>query len=490
MVKDLVPGGRSDKKPDSAFDSKQIQKGIKVEQEHTKNKQLAKEIAKDHLSEFPDYYDRLEKMEKSAYSKIILAKIEELTNKISKFNFYSPWQAQEKYKTLKSIIDKNEGVWKNKNIIKFLTSGDDSDIDESSSADIHKAVLRYKTPSDLGAVFTSITINPDKFKGKYRTKDDIFIYDLEGIRLHFKVKNNYKDEKVPAVTRSGETYLKNETTKIFNSLELQWERSQETQEKIDKSKEKDSGWYNKNKDKIDLILEKVKENKYNENTLNDLKLKIKVDDKKLESLYDEAVAQSGQDFVGEKKHKTEVKIQSISVKESVGFRGRTEYKTQIIGISPDFKQKILIKFGRGTRAGEQLAKIFNLPKKVEDIEWVWIGGHDVHFTRDILEVSEKTVKLDLNMREAKNENLEMLNSIKSGDVIEIAVAHGMSAASPYKVKVKRNGDILTFDNPIEHDEGDLHEYIDDLKGNKVTVEGDFKRWQDLIFVSKPKFTKA
>jgi hypothetical protein len=38
---------------------KQIEKGIKVEMEHTKNKEVAKRIAMDHLVETPDYYDKL-----------------------------------------------------------------------------------------------------------------------------------------------------------------------------------------------------------------------------------------------------------------------------------------------------------------------------------------------------------------------------------------------------------------------------------------------
>ena len=42
----------------------QLAKGIAVEVEHTLEKPLAREIALDHLAEFPDYYDRLEKMEK------------------------------------------------------------------------------------------------------------------------------------------------------------------------------------------------------------------------------------------------------------------------------------------------------------------------------------------------------------------------------------------------------------------------------------------
>lgn len=42
----------------------QLGKGIKSEREHTDNPALAREIALDHLTEFPDYYSRLEKMEK------------------------------------------------------------------------------------------------------------------------------------------------------------------------------------------------------------------------------------------------------------------------------------------------------------------------------------------------------------------------------------------------------------------------------------------
>jgi hypothetical protein len=48
---------------DSALRS-QLRKGIKVEQEHTGDIAMAKEIALDHLNEFPDSYDRLEKAEK------------------------------------------------------------------------------------------------------------------------------------------------------------------------------------------------------------------------------------------------------------------------------------------------------------------------------------------------------------------------------------------------------------------------------------------
>ena len=41
----------------------QLDKGMKVEMEHTKDKETAKKIAMDHLYEVPDYYDRLKKVE-------------------------------------------------------------------------------------------------------------------------------------------------------------------------------------------------------------------------------------------------------------------------------------------------------------------------------------------------------------------------------------------------------------------------------------------
>lgn len=60
---EVIPGGFSSGKPDSDFDPEQLKKGIKVELEHTNSKDMAKEIAKDHLVEDPKYYDHLEEME-------------------------------------------------------------------------------------------------------------------------------------------------------------------------------------------------------------------------------------------------------------------------------------------------------------------------------------------------------------------------------------------------------------------------------------------
>jgi len=66
MHRDQLPGGLADKKKPSDFDPEQLQRGIAVETEHTRDRALAREIAMDHLAEIPDYYTRLAVMEQQA----------------------------------------------------------------------------------------------------------------------------------------------------------------------------------------------------------------------------------------------------------------------------------------------------------------------------------------------------------------------------------------------------------------------------------------
>lgn len=61
---------------------KELNMGIKVELEHTKNKETAKEIAMDHLSEIPDYYTRLSKMEKDGNSDWVNESIKPLIKRL------------------------------------------------------------------------------------------------------------------------------------------------------------------------------------------------------------------------------------------------------------------------------------------------------------------------------------------------------------------------------------------------------------------------
>jgi hypothetical protein len=75
-MKNTIKGGKSDNMSLQNIADKfnvsvdkiqaQLNKGVKIESEHTDDKEKAKEIAMDHITEFPDYYDRLEKMEKDA----------------------------------------------------------------------------------------------------------------------------------------------------------------------------------------------------------------------------------------------------------------------------------------------------------------------------------------------------------------------------------------------------------------------------------------
>jgi len=63
-AKESIPGGLAAGKPDSKYYSEQLRMGIKVEKEHTPDSAKAKEIAKDHLEEFPNYYTALDRMER------------------------------------------------------------------------------------------------------------------------------------------------------------------------------------------------------------------------------------------------------------------------------------------------------------------------------------------------------------------------------------------------------------------------------------------
>jgi hypothetical protein len=63
---DKIPGGLADHIPRSAFNPAAMKAGQKVELEHTSSRAIAEEIARDHLTEDPRYYDKLKKMEKGA----------------------------------------------------------------------------------------------------------------------------------------------------------------------------------------------------------------------------------------------------------------------------------------------------------------------------------------------------------------------------------------------------------------------------------------
>jgi hypothetical protein len=67
LWKDHLPGGLADKKTPADFPPEKLREGRKVESEHTSNPAIQTEIAMDHITEDPNYYPKLKKMEKDAY---------------------------------------------------------------------------------------------------------------------------------------------------------------------------------------------------------------------------------------------------------------------------------------------------------------------------------------------------------------------------------------------------------------------------------------
>jgi hypothetical protein len=452
-----------------------------------------------------------------------LLKIAELLKTSKKFNFNYSVESEQKFATLRSAIMKNEGLWKNPNIIHYLKSPYERE--DGNESQLEQAIKRHVKPTDLGCVVTSINLNPETFRGKYRIKEDAFIYDEHGVRLHFKVKNNYPEKPYTVTNRDGEKYQKVEVTKKFNSLELVWERSPETQRKIDETPNKDADWFEENKDKVELILSRVPENRFNEKQLSDLKKNKKIDDKQLDRLYDEAVAQGRGSFndtsearkqLGlnpqnvKEKSKTTLKIVHVGVKEAPSFRpgGGIDMKSQIIGISDDFKEKVIVKFGLGTRAGEQLAAAIGLPAQKLEINHVGIKtptAITAHLGSVPCEVIFQDEKQTVLKAEPKSDHspkwedaVKEYDALKTGDKVTVSVRAliGKSGSSFYEkemVILKRNGDEFTFKNIIDDKKlplEDIHDNEEKMIGKKVTVEGEFKLYNGLVFVTRPKFTKA
>jgi predicted metallo-beta-lactamase superfamily hydrolase len=59
---DSIKGGLADSTNPSQYNPIELEKGIKVEMEHTNDPTIATEIAMDHLLEDPDYYNKLSKI--------------------------------------------------------------------------------------------------------------------------------------------------------------------------------------------------------------------------------------------------------------------------------------------------------------------------------------------------------------------------------------------------------------------------------------------
>jgi hypothetical protein len=90
---DAIKGGKADKIPISAFPKKKLEQGAKVEREHTDCPTVAREIARDHLTEDIEYYTKLKKMEKHA----MITPFDAFADELEKISFAKEKRAWKSY---------------------------------------------------------------------------------------------------------------------------------------------------------------------------------------------------------------------------------------------------------------------------------------------------------------------------------------------------------------------------------------------------------
>jgi len=190
-IAEKTHGGLGDDQPDKKFDPKQLEKGMKVELEHSNDPEVAKEIAKDHLQESKDfkgekgakYYDKLEDMEdimKEELTKSEKVKANLLLNLITVSNDF---ERSGKIKVaniirnkIQKIADKEESIFeKHPNVQKHIDN----------------VCVSRKGHIDAPALLDIIKSRPEKFSGK----------ELDEIKDYIKKK--IKEEK-KEIDRSGD----------------------------------------------------------------------------------------------------------------------------------------------------------------------------------------------------------------------------------------------------------------------------------------------
>lgn len=68
FAEEIIKGGLADEKTPEP-NKNALKEGVEVEMEHTKNPEVAKEIARDHIQEDKKYYKKLKIMESPEFAK-------------------------------------------------------------------------------------------------------------------------------------------------------------------------------------------------------------------------------------------------------------------------------------------------------------------------------------------------------------------------------------------------------------------------------------
>jgi hypothetical protein len=111
---DKIPGGFADGKSPKDFNKADLDKGVKIEMEHTSDPQIALEVAMDHLTEDERYYEKLEIMEN-----VSLKDLKTIDNdsekKATPVEIYSPFGPVDNVEQVRYPKNKKEKIEMNKN---------------------------------------------------------------------------------------------------------------------------------------------------------------------------------------------------------------------------------------------------------------------------------------------------------------------------------------------------------------------------------------
>ena len=127
--RDKIPGGLAEGKTNQDFPKDKIAQGRKVEMEHTSSKDVAEEIARDHLTEDKNYYDKLKTIEKKYKSDAQRrwAHTQAGTEALGGKEAVKEWDEKSRGKDLPERIEKGaRGDWKQEGYTIHYKGFDDS----------------------------------------------------------------------------------------------------------------------------------------------------------------------------------------------------------------------------------------------------------------------------------------------------------------------------------------------------------------------------
>ena len=158
-------------KPDWEFNKEELKKGVQVEKEHTDDESIAKQIAKAHLSESPQYYKDLEKIESKKPGKVdSVAGIPIKADAIDENQIYPvsiedvkrrfSQLPKEDLKDIESIEFKKpvgeqkdaygQYIRSKRSIYVFAQPFSDGKVDGKNPKEIRKHILEYVIPHEVG----------------------------------------------------------------------------------------------------------------------------------------------------------------------------------------------------------------------------------------------------------------------------------------------------------------------------------------------------